>query len=167
MPIDQQLADLDRALTDAERPQMAIYCIQKLTPDAARLFCQLSGIDYSSYAQLLQTHRTVAQLQSVIDRAQHEGPAVVFARAALAVRDAAVAKSVITTPDTSFEQVSIESPFVPDTRSGEEKLRAAKELVNGRTLRVVRRPGLEENRDELSAERLCRLRSVPRKALQR
>jgi hypothetical protein len=66
-------------------PQMAIRCIQGLTLATARLFCDLAGVDHSSYVQMLQTYRTEAELQTVIDKAQHDGPAVIFARAALAL----------------------------------------------------------------------------------
>ena len=109
-------------LSDAERPQMAICCIQKSSPAAARLFCQLAGVDYSSYVQMFNSYKTESELQSVIDRAQREGPAVIFARAALAVRLATVARSVITIP---------QEPFV-DNRSGEEKLRDAREWSKSR-----------------------------------
>ncbi len=144
-------------LNDTIRPQMAIWCIQKSTPAAARLFCQFAGVDYSAYVQMLSSYKTESELQNVIDKAQREGPAVVFARAALAVRDEGVARSVITVPDTSFGYRPTDPPFI-DTRtlSGEEKLRAARELVNGRTLRVVPAPiqTAEEN-----------LRSQPREII--
>lgn len=110
-------------LSDTIRPQMAIWCIQKSTPAAARLFCQFAGVDYPSYVQMLQTYKTENELQNVIDKAQREGPAVIFARAALAVRDAAIARSVITVP---------QEPSVVDNRSGEEKLREAKDWFKSR-----------------------------------
>lgn len=110
-------------LSDTLRPQMAIWCIQKSTPAAARLFCQFAGVDYSSYVQMLSGYKTENELQNVIDKAQREGPAVIFARAALAVRDAAIARSVITIP---------QEPPVVDNRSGEEKLREAKDWFKSR-----------------------------------
>jgi len=71
---------------------------------------------------MLMTHKTAEQLNSVISAAQCEGPAVVFAKAALALRE--VSNPV---------RYSDEKPFVPDNRSAEEKLREAKET--GRQLR--------------------------------
>jgi hypothetical protein len=72
---------------------MAIRAIQTLTPDAARLFCQFMGVDYPSYRQMLGSYTTDAQLHDVIAKAQREGPLVVFARAALAVRGVKVRES--------------------------------------------------------------------------
>lgn len=113
--------------TDDARSRAAIRVITSCPPDVARIFCPLVGVDYASYFQMLQTYKTDAALQTVIDRAKYEGTAVIFARAALAVRDAETAKRMIA-PD--------QSPM-----SGEEKLRAARELVNpGRTMRVVPPP---------------------------
>lgn len=114
--------------TEAERAQAAIRVITSSPPDVARIFCPLVGVDFASYFQMLQTYKTDAALQNVIDKAKYEGPAVIFARAAIAVRDAETAKRMIT-PD--------QSPSI----TAEQKLRAAKELVYpGRTPRVVPPP---------------------------
>jgi hypothetical protein len=113
--------------TDDARSRAAIRVITSCPPAVARIFCPLVGVDFASYFQMLQTYRTDAELQSFIDKAKYDGPAVIFARAALAVRDAETAKRMIT-PD--------QSPM-----SAEEKIRAAKELVYpGRTLRTVPPP---------------------------
>jgi hypothetical protein len=115
--------------SDDARSRAAIRVITSCPPAVARIFCPLVGVDFASYVQMLQTYRTDAELQTVIDKAKYEGPAVTFARAAIAVRDAETAKRMITTPDPSAGM------------SAEEKIRAARELVNpGRTLRVVPPP---------------------------
>jgi hypothetical protein len=122
--------------TDDARSRAAIHVITSCPPAVARIFCPLVGVDFASYFQMLQTYRTDADLQSVIDKAKYDGPAVIFARAALAVRDAETAKRMIT-PN--------QSPCL----SAEEKIRAARELVYpGRTLRTVPPPiqTAEENR---------------------
>jgi hypothetical protein len=122
--------------SDDARSRAAIRVITSCPPAVARIFCPFVGIDFNAYVQMLQTYRTDGELQSVIDKAKYEGPAVIFARAALAVRDAETAKRMIT-PD--------QSPGM----SAEEKIRAARELVYpGRTLRTVPPPiqTAEENR---------------------
>jgi hypothetical protein len=107
------------SLNDIERPQMAIRVIQSCTPATAKVFVPMLGLNYESYAQMLGTYKTERELLDVIERATVEGPAVIFAKAALAVRDAGAAKNLIRP----------EQPFVPDNRSAEEKLKEAKELV--------------------------------------
>ena len=122
--------------TDDARSRAAIRVITSCPPAVARIFCPLVGVDFASYVQMLQTYGTDAELQSVIDKAKYDGPAVIFARAAIAVRDAETAKRMITAPDQT------------GVMTAEQKLRAARELVNpGRTLRVVPPPILtaEEN----------------------
>ena len=115
--------------TDDARSRAAIRVITSCPPAAARIFCPLVGVDVGVYVQMLQTYRTDAELQTVIDKAKYDGPAVIFARAAIAVRDAETAKRMITTPDQSAGM------------SAEEKIRAARELVYpGRTSRVVPAP---------------------------
>jgi hypothetical protein len=115
--------------SDDARSRAAIRVITSCPPAVARTFCSLVGVDYSSYFQMLQTYRTDAELQSVIDKAKYDGPAVIFARAALAIRDAETAKRMITARDQSAGMTA------------EEKIRAARELVNpGRTLRTVPPP---------------------------
>jgi hypothetical protein len=101
---------------------MAIRVIQSCPREAAERFVPLLGFTYAEYARMLMTHKTAEQLNSVISAAQCEGPAVVFAKAALALRE--VSNPV---------RYSDEKPFVPDNRSAEEKLREAKET--GRQLR--------------------------------
>ncbi len=122
--------------TSDARAQAAIRIITSCPPAVARIFCPLVGIDFASYFQMLQTYKTDSALQSVIDKAKYDGPAVIFARAALAVRDAETAKRMIT-------------PNQSPGMSAEEKIRAARELVYpGRTLRTVPPPiqTAEENR---------------------
>jgi hypothetical protein len=67
-----------------------------------------------------RAYTTDAQLHDVIAKARCEGPAVVFARAVLAMRDTAAIKSVVNTRS---------QPDVSDTRSGEQKLQEAKAAV--------------------------------------
>jgi|GEM_PF-4622740 len=115
--------------SDDARSRAAIRVITSCPPAVARIFCPLVGVDFASYFQMLQTYRTDTELQTVIDKAKYDGPAVIFARAALAVRDAETAKRMITARDQSAGMTA------------EQKLRAARELVNpGRTLRVVPPP---------------------------
>ena len=108
--------------TEHERAVMAIRVIQSCPREAAERFVPLLGFTYAEYVRMLMTHKTDAELNYVISAAQCEGPAVVFAKAALALRE--VSKHV---------RYSDEKPFVPDNRSAEEKLREAKET--GRQLR--------------------------------
>ncbi len=115
--------------SDDARSRAAIRVITSCPPAVSRIFCPLVGVDFTSYVQMLQTYRTDAELQNVIDKAKYDGPAVIFARAAIAVRDDETAKRMITTRDQSAGM------------SAEQKLRAARELVNpGRALRVVPAP---------------------------
>ena len=115
--------------TDDARSRAAIRVITSCPSAVARIFCPLVGVDFGVYVQMLQTYRTDAELQTVIDKAKYDGPAVVFARAAIAVRDAETAKRMITARDQSSGM------------SAEAKIRAARELVNpGRTSRVVPAP---------------------------
>jgi hypothetical protein len=114
------LKTVAESLDDIERPQMAIRVIQTCPPATAKVFVQMLGLNYESYAQMLGTYKSERELLDVIERATVEGPAVIFAKAALAVRDARAAKGAINRP---------EQQFVPDNRSAEEKIKAAKELV--------------------------------------
>jgi hypothetical protein len=107
--------------TEHERAQVAIRVIERCSQEAAKCFVPLLGFSYQQYAQMLMTHKTPQQLNYAISAAQCEGPAVIFAKAALALRDResqAVAR-----------QDSDEQRRIPDTRSGEEKLREAKEMT--------------------------------------
>jgi hypothetical protein len=113
------LKTVAESLDDTQRPQMAIRVIQTCPPATAKVFVPMLGLNYESYAQMLGTYKTERELLDVIERATVEGPAVIFAKAALAVRDAGAAKNPIRP----------EQPFVPDNRSAEEKLKEAKELV--------------------------------------
>jgi hypothetical protein len=108
--------------TEHERAMMAIRVIQHCSADTAKVFVPMLGFTYAEYARMSLTHKTADQLNYVISAAQCEGPAVVFAKAALALRE--VSKPI---------RCSGENPFVPDNRSAEEKLREAKET--GRQLR--------------------------------
>ena len=69
---------------------------------------------------MVTMYKTQQQLNYVISVAQCEGPAVIFAKAALALRDRE-SKPVARDFD--------EQRRIPDTRSAEEKLREAKELT--------------------------------------
>lgn len=105
--------------TEHERAKMAIHVIQSCPRAAAEMFVPLLGFSYIEYARMLLDYKTEGQLNHVISVAQCEGPAVVFAKAALALRDQEETKSVIRYPD--------ERRYIPDNRSGEEKLREARE----------------------------------------
>jgi regulator of replication initiation timing len=109
---------------ESERAQAAIRAITSSTPAVARVFCEAVGVDFASYAQMLQTYRTEAQLQEVILRAKQKGPAVVFAQAAIAVRDAYTLASMIQPQDSRTLE-----------EKNAEKLREAKSVVG-----VVPRP---------------------------
>jgi hypothetical protein len=106
--------------TEHERAQVAICVIERCSQEAARLFVPLLGFPYQQYAQMVTMYKTQQQLNYVISVAQCEGPAVIFAKAALALRDRE-SKPVARDFD--------EQRRIPDTRSAEEKLREAKELT--------------------------------------
>jgi hypothetical protein len=108
--------------TEHERAQVAICVIERCSQEAARLFVPLLGFSYQQYAQMLTMYKTQQQLNYVISVAQCEGPAVVFAKAALALCDRE-------SSDAVARQDSDEQRRIPDTRSGEEKLREAKEMT--------------------------------------
>lgn len=107
-------------MSETERQQIAIHAIQKLDQTAARLMCGFLNLNYVEQTQMLRAYTTDAQLHDVIAKARCEGPAVVFARAALAMRDAVAIKGVVSTHS---------QPDVPDTRTGEQKLQDAKAAV--------------------------------------
>lgn len=110
----------DSFTTEHERAMTAIRVIQRCSANAAKVFVPLLGFTYAEYARMLMTHKTKEQLNAVISAAQCEGPAVVFARAALALRDSeAACKTISRDPDGQR--------YVPDTRSPDVKLREAKE----------------------------------------
>jgi hypothetical protein len=111
--------------TEHQRAQVAIRVIEKCSQEAARFCVPLLGFSYQQYAQMLMTHKTQQQLNHVISAAQCEGPAVIFAKAALALRDRESGKA----REAVARQDSDERQYVPDTRSAEEKLREAKELT--------------------------------------
>jgi predicted transcriptional regulator len=113
------LMTIAESLDETQRPQMAIRVIQSCPPATAKVFVQMLGLSYESYAQMLSSYTTERELLDVIERAKCEGPAVIFAKAALAVRDAGAAKGAISRPE----------PFIPDNRPAEVKLKEAKELV--------------------------------------
>jgi hypothetical protein len=104
---------------------MAIRVIQSCPREAAERFVPLLGFTYAEYARMLMTHKTADQLNYVISAAQCDGPAVVFAKAALALRHCEAHKTI--SCDSNGQR------YIPDTRSAEEKLREAKET--GRQLR--------------------------------
>jgi hypothetical protein len=74
------------SMGEDERQRLAIRGMQELTQDAARLLCYSLNLNFNEQWQMLTAYRTDAQLQDVIDKAQIAGPAVIFARAALALR---------------------------------------------------------------------------------
>lgn len=75
---------LVRDMTEEECAVHAIRAIQTLSPDAARRLCELARGNYREYAQM--SRYSDGELQDVIARAQIDGPAVIFARAALGLR---------------------------------------------------------------------------------
>jgi len=105
--------------TEHERAMMAIRVIQSCPREAAEMFVPLLGFSYQQYGQMLMTYKTDEQLRHVISVAQCEGPIVMFAKAALALRDGEAHKTVARDSD--------EQRYIPDTRSAEDKLREAKE----------------------------------------
>jgi len=105
--------------TEAQRAQMAIRIIQSCSPEAAKIVVPFLGFDYIDYARMLL--KTERELLQIISSAQREGTAVVAAKAILAVRDRSATKKAVD---------PVEPPeVIPDTRSGDEKLREAKELA--------------------------------------
>ena len=125
--------------TEHERAQVAICVIERCSQEAARLFVPLLGFSYQQYAQMSTTYKTQQQLNYVISVAQCEGHAVIFAKAALALRDreSGKASEAVARPDPD------ERRYVPDTRSAEEKLREAKELTRKAWVSPVRSSKIE------------------------
>jgi hypothetical protein len=105
--------------TEHQRAQMAIRIIQSCSPEAAKIAVPLLGFDYIDYARMLL--KTERELLQIISSAQCEGTAVVAAKAILAVRDAAVPKKAVDPVEPS--------EVILDTRTGDEKLREAKEVA--------------------------------------
>lgn|GEM_PF-5941456 len=81
-------------MPEDERQQVVVHGIERLPSDAARLLCTLVGLNYVEQVQMFRAYTTAAQLRDVIQKAQREGPAVLFARAMLAIRhpDSVLAK---------------------------------------------------------------------------
>jgi hypothetical protein len=102
-----------------ERAQMAVKVIQSSSPEAAKIAVPFLGFDYIDYARMLL--KTERELLQFISHAQREGAGFIAAKAILAVRDAVVPKKAVG---------PVEAPeAIPDTRSGDEKLREAKEVA--------------------------------------
>jgi hypothetical protein len=120
--------------TEHERAMMAIHVIQHCSADTAKVIVPMLGFTYAEYARMSLTHKTAEQLNYIISAAQCDGPAVVFARAALALRDCEVPKTVSRDSD--------EQRFIPDTRSAEEKLREAKESTRKSWIRPANSSGI-------------------------
>jgi hypothetical protein len=133
-----RLADLLTAVagsfeTENERAMMAIRVIQRCAADTAKVFVPMLGVTYREYAQMLVTYKTEQQLNSIISAAQCEGPLVIFAKAALALRESETHKTVA--------QGSDDQRFMPDNRSAEEKLREAKESTRKSWIRPANSSG--------------------------
>jgi hypothetical protein len=124
----------DSFTTEHERAMMAIRAIQHCSADAAKVFVPMLGFTYAEYARMSLTHKTAEQLNHVITVAECDGPAVVFAKAALALRDSEAHKTVA--------QGSNEQRFIPDTRSAEVKLLEAKESTRKSWIRPVNSSGI-------------------------
>jgi hypothetical protein len=105
--------------TEHERAQMAIRVITYCSQETAKVFVPLLGFSYREYAQNSLSYKTDADLRRVIRVAECEGPLTVFARAALAFRESEC--QTVTEP-------ARDKGFIPDTRSGAEKLREAQEI---------------------------------------
>jgi hypothetical protein len=135
--------------TEHERAMMAIRVIQHCSADTAQVFVPMLGFTYAEYARMLMTHKTAEQLNYVITAAQCDGPAVIFAKAALALRHCEAHKTVSRDSD--------EQRFTPDNRSAEEKLREAKESTRKSWVRPS-----SPSPVELSADAKENLRSQPR-----
>jgi hypothetical protein len=113
--------------TEHERAMMAIRVIQCCSADTAKVFVPLLGFTYAEYARMLMTYKTADQLDHVISAAQCDGPVVVFAKAALALRDCETHQIVSRDSD--------EQRFTPDNRSAEVKLLEAKESTRKSRIR--------------------------------
>jgi hypothetical protein len=102
--------------TENLRAMAAIRAIKSSTPLVAKLFCECVNVDYQAYVQM--SRMSDHELREVIARAKTRGPAVVYAEAALEVRD-----------DETLEKMNF-VPLVPEKRDlqreSEEVLRKLK-----------------------------------------
>jgi hypothetical protein len=107
-----------RITSDDGKAQMAVRVLQSCSESAAKLFLPMLGLDYTEYARMMLNYKTERELLRIVGSAVNgDGPLSRFARARLAVNQAAIAAKPTT------------QPFVPDTRSGEEKLAEAKAMT--------------------------------------
>src|SRR4051812_41319831 len=67
------------SVPESERPSAAIQAIKTLSPKAAREFCEVVGISYKEYCQIICW--SDMELQDTVTRAQVRGPAAVCAAA--------------------------------------------------------------------------------------
>jgi hypothetical protein len=108
-----------RITSDDAKAQMAIRVMQSCPESAARMFLRMLGLDYTDYARMMLNYKTEQELLRVVEKAVNgDGPLSRFARARLAVNHQT---AVVARPSPQ--------PFVPDTRSAEEKLAEAKAMT--------------------------------------
>jgi len=93
--------------------------MQSCPESAARLFLPMLGLDYVEYARMMLNYKTDRELLDIVEKAVNgDGPLSRFARARLAVNH-----------QTAVAAKPSPQPFVPDTRSAEEKLAEAKAMT--------------------------------------
>jgi hypothetical protein len=108
-----------RIMSDDGKAQMAVRVLQACPESAARLFLPMLGLNYIEQARMMLNYKTEQELRRVVESAVNgDGPLSRFARARLAVNH-----------QTAVAAKPKPQPYVPDTRSGEEKLAEAKAMA--------------------------------------
>jgi hypothetical protein len=108
-----------RITSDDGKAQMAVRVLQACPVSAAKVFLPMLGLDYIEHARMMLNYKTERELLQIVERAVNgDGTLSRFARARLAVNH-----------QTAIASKPTPQPFVPDTRSGEEKLAEAKAMT--------------------------------------
>jgi hypothetical protein len=116
--LDSVLKVLASRITSEDgKAQMAVRVMQSCSESAARLFLPMLGLNYVEYARMMLNYKTDRELLDIVEKAVNDGPLSRFARARLAVNHHT---AVAARPS---------QPFVPDTRSAEEKLAEARAMT--------------------------------------
>lgn len=137
-----------RITSEDGKAQMAVRVMQGCSESAARLFLPMLGLDYVEYARMMLNYKTEQELVRIVESAVNgDGPLSRFARARLAVCH-----------QTPVAAKPKPQPFIPDTRSAEEKLAEAKAMtrqlpmLSNVRLQPKRRDTGEDYRDRVDRE---------------
>ncbi len=108
-----------RITSNDAKAQMAVRVLQACPVSAAKVFLPMLGLDYIEQGRMMLNYKDERELLRVVEGAVNgDGPLSRFARARLAVNH-----------QTAIAAKPKSQPFVPDTRSGEEKLAEAKAMT--------------------------------------